>query len=678
MSFDMSQFLEVFYEESFEGLEAMETGFLDLDPNSYDDEELNTIFRAAHSIKGGAGTFGLTDVASYTHVMETLLDQMRNGSRSITAQGIQILLESVDVLRYLLTCNKKENEVDKDRVDAQQRVLEAFLQNQDSQVTAASSAPDETNSAAAPEVANEPKITGWIIAFCPHRDLLQTANDPVRMFSFLEELGELKVEVDLDTLPSWNEFDSEQCYLTWKLTLNGDIELAAIEDVFEWVEDEADIVYRPVVDESGAATPAVEAAAETEQAPPASAPTAKAEPAKKAAKAKTAASSSSIRVGTDKIDHLIDMVGELVITQSMLGMLGEDFNMQKLESLQNGLSQLERHTRELQEAVMRIRMLPISFVFNRFPRLVHDLSAKLNKKIDIRIEGEGTELDKTVIEQIGDPLVHLVRNSLDHGIESPDERLAAGKPETGELLLNAYHKGGSIVIEVSDDGRGLNRDKILAKAIESGIVSPHEDISDDRVAELIFHAGFSTAEQVSDVSGRGVGMDVVRKNIQRLGGNIDVSSAPGQGSLFRIRLPLTLAILDGQSLRVGNETYIVPLASIVESVQLSPDMVKMVAGKGELFQWRDEYLNVVRMHEVLNVESAEFTELTHGILVVVEADGIRCGLFVDELQGQQQVVIKSLEANYHKVPGISGATILGDGSVALILDIPGLIRLATA
>jgi two-component system chemotaxis sensor kinase CheA len=371
------------------------------------------------------------------------------------------------------------------------------------------------------------------------------------------------------------------------------------------------------------------------------------------------------------------MVGELVITQSMLSLLGEDFGMDRVERLQDGLAQLERHTRELQESVMQIRMLPISFTFSRFPRLVHDLSTKMGKKIELKMSGEHTEVDKTVIEKIGDPLVHLVRNSLDHGIEMPEVRKAAGKPETGTVHLNAAHRGGNIIIEIRDDGKGLDRDRIASKAVERGLIPEDHNLSDQQIYELIFQPGFSTADQVSDVSGRGVGMDVVRRNINELGGNIEIESELGEGSAIIIRLPLTLAILDGQTISVGDETYIVPLVSIIESIQPKREMINLVAGRGETFKLRNEYLPIVRLHEIFGIDSVNASELVDGLLVVVEGDGKRCGLFVDDLIGQQQVVIKSLEANYRRVDGISGATILGDGSVALILDIPGIIRLAS-
>jgi two-component system chemotaxis sensor kinase CheA len=384
---------------------------------------------------------------------------------------------------------------------------------------------------------------------------------------------------------------------------------------------------------------------------------------------------ASIRVSIEKIDALINMVGELVITQSMLNELSDNFDMGRLPRLLDGLAQLGRNTRELQESVMRIRMIPISFAFNRFPRLVHDLSAKLGKKIELKMTGEQTELDKTVLEKIGDPLVHLVRNSLDHGIETPDVRRAGGKPETGTLHLSAYHQSGNIVIEIADDGAGLNKGKILRKAKERGLVKDDVALSDEKIYELIFMPGFSTAEQVSDVSGRGVGMDVVRRNIKALGGHTEIRSAEGQGTTIVIRLPLTLAILDGQSVRVGDETYILPLVSIVESVQIERERVNVVAGKAEVIRLRDDYLPVVRLHRVFGVEPRR-RELHEGMLVVVEGEGAKAALFVDELLGQQQVVIKSLEANFRRIESVAGATILGDGTVALILDVPGLARLA--
>jgi two-component system chemotaxis sensor kinase CheA len=386
---------------------------------------------------------------------------------------------------------------------------------------------------------------------------------------------------------------------------------------------------------------------------------------------------TSIRVAIDKIDALVNMVGELVITQSMLSQLGAGFDMSRVDRLVDGLAQLERNTRELQESVMRIRMLPISFAFNRFPRLVRDLGQKLGKKINLKVSGEQTELDKTVMEKIGDPLVHLVRNSIDHGIEMPEARRAAGKPEAGTVHLNAYHKGGNIVIEIRDDGAGVNRRRVLEKARARGLVGEGEQPGDEAILDLLFQPGFSTAETVSDISGRGVGMDVVRRNIKDLGGSVEIRSEEGQGTLFTIRLPLTLAILDGQLVRVGEETYIIPLVSIVESLQIKEQHLNRVAGTVELYKLRESYIPIVRLHEVF-ARRADSAQLAGGLLVVVEGDGQRVGLLVDELLGQQQVVIKSLESNFRRVEGVSGATILGDGTVAVILDISGLIQLSRA
>jgi two-component system chemotaxis sensor kinase CheA len=529
------------------------------------------------------------------------------------------------------------------------------------------------------------EISGWSIAFSPHLHLLKTGNEPLRMFRELATLGDLTVTADLQGLPDLYDLDPEECHLSWKLELEGNVPVKEIDEIFDWVEEDCDLakqaIFASITADSTNNTDIVTMPVSNKTEPTAQdeSPSKTAVELKEAKKEepKTAAKgSSSIRVDTSKIDTLINMVGELVITQSMLSLIGEHFELSKLDHLKNGLSQLERHTRELQESVMNIRMLPISFVFSRFPRLAHDISSKLGKKIELKLVGEHTEVDKTVVELLSDPLVHLVRNSLDHGIEMPDVRLAAGKPETGTVTLEAYHRGGNIVIEVSDDGKGLDKSKLRAKAIEKGLIEPDAILTDKQTYELIFMPGFSTAEKLTDISGRGVGMDVVRRNIQSLGGNIEIISTLGKGSTIAIHLPLTLAILDGQSVAVGDETYIVPLGAIIESLNIKEERVNRVVGKGETFLLRGQYLPNIRMHDIFNVSTAKHTKLTEGLLVVVEGQGVRCGLFVDDLLGQQQVVIKSLEANYRRVEGVSGATILGDGSVALILDIPGLVRLA--
>ena len=688
MSIDMAQFHQVFFEESFEGLDAMESGLLNLDMGDVNVDEINTIFRAAHSIKGGSGTFGFMAVSDFTHVMETLLDEMRDGRRQVTQTAVDVLLGSVDCLREMLQSIQDGGNIKQEIVTKHKQALDQEL-SRSSEATTESSLHAFVNKENSQQQSSfvSPEIIGWKIAFSPHLDLLKTGNEPARMFRELSTLGDLTVTPDLQGLPDFFELDPEECHLSWKLELNGPVSANEVDDIFDWVEEECDLAKQAIFSSTTFSESLNQSNSldvlpvesvnkqDLNNAQPVATASNIKDTKKEEAKS-TAKGSSTIRVDTSKIDTLINMVGELVITQSMLSLVGEHFELNKLDQLKNGLSQLERHTRELQESVMNIRMLPISFVFSRFPRLAHDISSKLGKKIELKLVGENTEVDKTVVELLSDPLVHLVRNSLDHGIEMPDVRLAAGKPETGTVTLEAYHRGGNIVIEVKDDGKGLDKDKLRAKAIEKGLIDPDAILTDKQTYELIFMPGFSTAEQLTDISGRGVGMDVVRRNIQALGGNIEIISILGKGSTIAIHLPLTLAILDGQSVAVGDETYIVPLGSIIESLNVKEERVNRVAGKGETFMLRGQYLPIVRMHEIFNVSSVRHTKLTEGLLVVVEGQGVRCGLFVDDLLGQQQVVIKSLEANYRRIEGVSGATILGDGSVALILDIPGLVRLA--
>jgi two-component system chemotaxis sensor kinase CheA len=495
------------------------------------------------------------------------------------------------------------------------------------------------------------------------------------MLRELSQLGALQVRVDASKLPSLAELEPEHCLLSWHIELRGTTERAAVEQIFEWAESECELDIQPlapvpVVAISAPATAVPAAIAPAAIGPAATVPAASAP---RGAMARTASGDSgSIRVSIEKIDELLNSVGELVITQSVLSQLAAAFEGRKADELRNALVQLERHMRSLQESVMRVRMLPISSIFNRFPRMIHDLGQQLGKKVELRMSGEHTELDKTVLEKIGDPLVHLIRNAVDHGIEMPEKRRAAGKVEHGTIELNVYHKGGNVIVEVSDDGGGLNRDRILAKARERGLVAPEEELSEEQVMNLIFAPGFSTAEKLSDVSGRGVGMDVVRRNINEIGGHVQIYSNVEHGSTVRIRLPLTLAILDGQLARVGSEIYIVPIVSIVETIQIKREQLSTITQQAELYRLRDEYIPIVRLHELFDVQ-AEKIELLNGLLMIVEADGERVGLFVDELVSQQQVVIKSLETNFRQVTALAGATMLGDGRVALILDIPGII-----
>jgi two-component system chemotaxis sensor kinase CheA len=704
---EMEEILQLFFEESFEGLDTMESGLLTLD-NSANSETINTIFRAAHSIKGGAGTFGFMEISGFTHSVETLLDEMRNGTRGITSDALQVLLQSVDVIREMVRSAQAKRPIvmvgatalsgELIRILAQKGAPANFAADNtasnppvsavppaaiDAPATGASALPDEPDAAeaAAPPKSAEIAVSsppggaleGWRIVFEPDLSLFKTCNDPMRIFDELANLGTLEVEAHTGKIPPFGELDPTQCFLSWTLLLRCAAEHARVAEVFDWVDANSKIVYEPIY--GAGISPGIPGlpAAELPQAGGQRSMTASEVPAAQPVAGKSGGESGSLRVATEKVDALINLVGELVITQSMLGRFAEKYEPQDIESLRRSLAQLTRNTRELQESVLQIRMLPIGFSFNRFPRLVHDLSRKLGKKVDLKLSGENTELDKTVLEKISDPLVHLVRNALDHGLESPEARLAAGKSETGTLELNAFHEGGSIVIEVKDDGAGLNKDRILAKARERGLVDADALLSDENIHNLIFLAGVSTADSVSDVSGRGVGMDVVRRNINDLGGHVQILSVPGRGSTIRIRLPLTLAILEGQMLRVGKEIYVASLVSIIETVQSKGEDLSCVAGRTELFKHRSDYLPIIRLYDLFGIEP-DSRDITDGLLVVLEADGRRVAMLVDELLAQQQVVIKSLETNFKQVPGLAGATIHGDGTVALILDVPGLVR----
>jgi two-component system chemotaxis sensor kinase CheA len=717
MTLDLSQFRGIFFEECFESLDGMEAALLKLSVGETNPDLINTIFRGAHSIKGGSATFGFSAIAGFTHRLESLLDEIRSGKTAVTAALVDVLLKSVDVLRTML---KQEQDNRPGGADASPFDLEkeiAVARESGAGSTTASSGATSSSAptaavlaaptavvppapaAATPlAVASVPatvvtdpasgasSMRRWRIGFRPHESLLMRGNDPLTMISELRDLGALEIRADAHKLPRLADMNPEHCYLAWELLLESDVAEATIRKVFEWADGDCDLTVETADSEAPAATLQPAPATATQALPvsaEASTPAARTAgsapvpaPSKSEASAHASPDSSSIRVSVEKIDELMNTVGELVITQAMLSQLANQLDGPSSEPLRVGLAQLERNMRELQESVMRVRMLPISFVFSRFPRMVRDLAHRLEKQIELKLTGEHTELDKTVLEKIGDPLVHLVRNSVDHGIEMPDVRVAAGKSATGTVHLDASHKGGSITIAVRDDGGGLNRDRILAKARERGLVGTNDVLTDAQIYDLIFLPGFSTVAQATDLSGRGVGMDVVRRNVKALGGSIDVRSRLGEGSQFVIKLPLTLAIVDGQTVAVGSETYIIPLVSIVESLQLKPEMVNRVSASHEVFWFRDAYLPVVRLHQIFGVEPRART-LNEGLVMVVEGDGRRVGLFVDDLLGQQQVVIKSLDANYGRIEGVSGATILGDGSVALILDLPGLIHSAS-
>lgn len=688
---DLSQFYQVFFEEAGENLESMEQMLLNLDIDNADDEELNAIFRCAHSVKGGAATFGFQDVAELTHQMETLLDKLRRHELTPTAQMVDVLLASGDALKSQLARHQGNGA---DAIDTTELLfsIRTLVDGGSAPVPAPAAKP--AASVAAPKSAPAPAEA----AAPTGARALELRVGPLLDASVADNLVDLFKEItNLGTIEAIDGGRAEDGIRRYKVvTTSSDndlIDLFGFHVAREHIQllplgpgygfhegapgapkaEAPDLGYgffddAPGAPAEGAATAAAGPAPAAAEARPAPAKASAPKPEKAAASAE----SSTLRVSVDKVDQLINLVGELVITQAMLAQNSKGVDAAVHQQLSAGLADLERNTRDLQEAVMSIRMIPMSLVFNRFPRMLRDLASKLGKKVELVQVGEATELDKGLVEKITDPLTHLVRNSCDHGIELPAERLAKGKPEHGTISLIASHQGGSIVIEVRDDGKGLNRQKLLTKAREKGLDAP-DSLTDQEVYSLIFAPGFSTADQVTDVSGRGVGMDVVKKNITALGGTVEIDSAEGYGMTVRVRLPLTLAIMDGMSVGVGEECYILPLSSVVESFQVRDGMIRTIGGSGRVVEVRDEYMPVLDLEKVFNVPRFDF-DRSSSIMVVVEAEGGRVALLVDELLGQQQVVVKNLESNYRRVDDVSGATIMGDGRVALILDVGSLIR----
>jgi len=762
MAIDMSQFYQVFFEEAAEHLASMESLLLELDVEAPDSEQLNAVFRAAHSIKGSAGTFGFTDMAEVTHVLENLLDRIRKGEMVLRNDMIDAFLDAGDVLKTLLAAHRGEGVADAESVGAICQRLSALTSGADI-ASSAGVPPPPVIATDLVEASEASPTQGFSLRF---------SLDEAGSGNSLEDTAKNLLEAlsSLGTMTVVRQPSADDSHGLWQINLESFATEAEIRDILEFVarsdslrisplgssdvssdadgaygffDDAPDGTVAPastlddvdgafgffidptvmadsVIDATGPGDddpngafgfflPIMPSGADTALAIGASSagshddpagafgffveptpvaapeppPAALAAPVKTAEERKTtsskapvvAAPEATIRVGVEKVDQLINLIGELVITQAMLAQSASSLDPVEFERLHNGLAQLERNTRDMQESVMSIRMMPISVVFSRFPRVVRDLSQKLGKKVELKMIGESTELDRSLIERITDPLTHLVRNSLDHGVEMPEERAAKGKQSVGTITLKAYHQSGNIVIEVSDDGAGLNRQKILSKAKERGLAAAHDGMSDHEVWQLIFEPGFSTADQITEVSGRGVGMDVVKRNIASMGGRVEIDSMTGIGTRMTVRLPLTLAILDGMSVAVGKETYIIPLGYVMESLQASKNMIKSVSGVERLIQVRDEYLPVVALYEVFGVGSAR-TRLDEGIMVILEADGTKAAMFVDALVGQHQVVIKSLETNYRKVPGVSGATIMGDGHVALILDVGALVTMA--
>ena len=625
MTIDVNQFHGVFFDESDEHLQDMEQLLMTLDVDNPDPEELNSIFRAAHSIKGGSGIFGFDALMNLTHVMENLLDKARNQEIQVTAAIVDIFLQTLDVLKDTLSAYKEQAEPPQDQIDASIKVLEETLARASGQTA------DDLQE-------NVQKDTPAV-------------SDDIEGFGFFDDdEGEAQTaisETKSEDIEGFGFFDDEDESSQSKHQAEKTSDEATVDEGFGF--------YAP---ETLPVKPDVEQAAQSVPKQPIVKPV---KPKPKAA-AKEAA---SIRVDTTKIDAMVNLVGELVITQSMLSNVGQEVEGQIGERLQLAIDELQRNTREIQESVMSMRMLPVNMTFNRFPRVVRDLSSKLGKKVDLVIQGGNTEIDKSLIEKLVDPLTHLVRNSIDHGVESPEKRLASGKSENGTVILSAEQKGSSIIIGIIDDGAGLNKERILEKAMQNGLpVSP--DMPDSEVWQLIFQAGFSTAAEVTDVSGRGVGMDVVRRNIESIGGRIEIESSQGEGSAFYIHLPLTLAIVDGMCVSVGDQIFVIPLLNVIESFQPTKSQVKTL-GNDKVLWIRDQYWPLVSLTQLMQVDNGVI-EPTKGIVVLLESSKKRYGVLVDSLVGQQQVVIKSLEQHYKKVAGIAGATIMGDGKVAMILD----------
>ncbi|HYD64088.1 chemotaxis protein CheA [Azospirillum sp.] len=709
---DLSRFKQTYFDESAELLAVAETGLLNLTPGAVDNDEVNAIFRAVHSIKGGGGAFGFTDLVAFAHEFETVMDGVRNNTIAVTTELVDTLIRANDVLGQMLAYAREGTPAPAGTTDA---VVAQLRRHQSGEAHAepdpvaeapASPAayPDEEDgeaglfgdamaAIAAARADEESGRIRWTIVFRPKAELLMSGNEPTFMLRALRRLGDATIECHQEQLPSLANLEPELLFLTWTVTLLAEpgVDRAAIEDVFEFVADECDIRIT-----AEAPPPAIAAAPEPEAAPepsteivpppaaaapaPAAAPGAVAPPPKPPeAPVKRAGgnehaglTSHTIRVDLDKIDRLVNMVGEMVITQAMIAEHVRELPPGEFQELLEGLEQLAQHTRELRESVMSIRAQPVSSVFSRMPRLVRELATETGKEVSLVTSGETTEVDKTVVENLVDPLTHMIRNSIDHGLEGPDERERIGKPRQGTVHLSAQHRSGRIVIEVADDGRGINRARVLSKAIEKGLVPAGANLSDEEIDNLIFLPGFSTADKVSNISGRGVGMDVVRRNITSLGGRIGVYSTPGEGSRFVLSLPLTLAVLDGMVISVGEERFVLPLTNIVESLRPKPADLHGLVGKCDVMMARGEYVRLVHLHQLFGIPGA-VGDATKALVVLVETeDGSRLGLVVDEVLGQQQVVIKSLEANFRRLDGVAAATILGDGRVALILDVAGL------
>src|SRR5882757_529108 len=704
MRIDLSQFRQTFMQESVEHVEAMEAGLLALRVAPDDAETLNAIFRSAHSIKGGAGSFGLTNLVRFTHALENMLDRLRSLEIPVTAEVISLVLQSVDVLRAMLDAGADGGMPDVARQLAEQIETLSAAQPVSEEMSIGERAKTSPEKALDDRVVAR-ELNFYRVEFRPHREMFSSGTNPIMLLRNLAALGTVSVcQLHAEELPPLEELDPTECYLSWTIELASSCAEEELHQVFEFVEHLAGVtvqhVGQPLQAEKGLALHRPSVRQRTLDVVPAAVPEntervdrrkeeerRKLEQRRAAKKPSAAAESSSIRVATDKVDRLIDLVGELVIAQVMTAQMVEDFEPSCLPKLREAVAAMERSTRELHERVMAVRMMPVGTLFQRYVRVVYDIAQSTGKQIRLDTDGEETEIDKSMLELLGDPLTHLIRNAADHGIEATEVRLAANKPAEGLIQMRAFHRSGRIVIEISDDGAGIDTTRVRAKAVERGLIPEEADLSDDQIRMLIFAPGFSTREAVSDLSGRGVGMDVVRRNVQQLSGSVGLTSELGSGSTVSIELPLTLAILEGLLVRVADRTLVLPLLTVVEAVPSKGKIVR-VAEQGEVIVIREESIPVLRLCRFLGVqldaldsEALENAEPCaepaedQRLVVVVEAGRKKIGLVVDELLGQQQVVVKSLEKNLHKVAGLMGATILGDGRVAPIIDVTTLAEL---
>lgn len=677
---EYEQFKVTYFAECAELLADVETQLSVLSSGSEDPEVLHAIFRAVHSIKAGAGAFKFTTLAEFSHQFEALLDRMRDGRIPVTQDGVNILFQASDILSAMVEASENGSVLSSDfGFEILEQIANALGTKPADEKS--NTEPTISEDAINDGVVQNTEQTGprkYLISFAPKAELFKHANEPLLLVRELKTLGEVTAVPDLNNLPLISKMDGEEAYISWLFTIETEEPLEEIEEVFEFVTDDCTLsitLDSEAVEKNEVGSSASDQEAQSPEGSPSKA-TPQAALNAQPAKAATAAKVTSIRVDLDRIDRLVNMVGELVITQSMLSQQTNDLPTEKFPNMVRGLEELAVHTRELQESVMAIRMQPVKSVFSRMPRLVRELSSKLGKKVNLVTIGENTEVDKTVIEEISDPITHMIRNSLDHGLEMPEDRVAAGKDEQGTVTISAEHRGGRIVITIADDGRGINRAIVLQKARDRGLIAENVTPTDDEIDNMIFAPGFSTAEKVTDVSGRGVGMDVVRRNIQALGGRVSIQSTTGKGSRFTMTLPLTLAVMDGMIVEVGQSKSVIPIPNIVESFRPPKDALKKLPTGQDLVRIRGEYIPLCPLYSIFNISNAQ-TDPAKALVVLVESEEYgTIGIVVDQLLGQQQVVIKSLESNYKPVPGISAATILGNGKVAPILDIEALYSLS--